>query len=397
MLLGSSSRHNSSIILFELKMQKNIIVRAKSRTYLINNSLKGNFSTRYARSKNIVVAIMRYMVVREVTEKERKAYDKVVSHVIQSWEWGEFRKKTGVEVVRLGEFEGNKLKKAYQFTIHSVPYIKQKIGYLPKGPMPSRSMVDGLSSIAKQRNIAYIKLEPDVEVSGKSKSTVESLKRLGLVKAKKSLFTKYNFVLDISKSEEEILAGMHPKTRYNIRLAQKKGVEVYDSTEDRDFEIYLKLYFETTKRQKYFGHTQHYHRLAWETLKKAGMAKVMIAKYGKEPLVAWMLLNFKDTLYYPYGGSSDLHRDVMASNLVAWEAIRLGEKLNLKSFDMWGALGPEPDTRDPWFGFHRFKAGYGAKHVEYIGSFDLVINPMYYQILNVADYVRWVALRTTRR
>src|SRR3990167_6537097 len=248
MLLGSSSRHNSSIILFELKMQKNIIVRAKSRTYLINNSLKGNFSTRYARSKNIVVAIMRYMVVREVTEKERKAYDKVVSHVIQSWEWGEFRKKTGVEVVRLGEFEGNKLKKAYQFTIHSVPYIKQKIGYLPKGPMPTKVMVNSLSLIGKQKNIAYIKLEPDVDIS-RLKTNDKRLTQLGLVKARKSLFTKYNFVLEISGGEEDILAKMHPKTRYNIRLAQKKGVEVYDSVEDRDFEIYLKLYFETTKRQ----------------------------------------------------------------------------------------------------------------------------------------------------
>lgn len=341
-----------------------------------------------------IVDIIRFMQVREVTEKEKKAYDKVVSHVIQSWEWGEFRKQTGVEVVRLGEFEGNKLKNAYQFTIHSVPYMKQKIGYLPKGPMPNKVMVDSLSLIGKQKGIAYIKLEPDVEADKKLESRVESL---GLVRAKRSLFTKYNFVLDISRSEEEILASMHPKTRYNIRLAQKKGVEVYDSVEDKDFEIYLKLYFETTKRQKYFGHTQNYHRLVWETLKKAGMARVMIAKYEKEPLVAWMLLNFKETLYYPYGGSSDLHRDVMASNLVAWEAIRLGKKLNLKSFDMWGALGPEPDTKDPWFGFHRFKAGYGAKHVEYIGSFDLVINPMYYQVLNAADKLRWAALRTIKR
>lgn len=335
------------------------------------------------------------MKVREVTEKEKKAYDRVVAHVIQSWEWGEFRKKTGVEVVRLGEFEGNKLKNAYQFTIHPVPHTKQKIGYLPKGPIPNKLMVDGLSRIAKQRNIAYIKLEPDVEVS-RLKTNDKRLTQLGLVRAKKSLFTKYNFVLDISKSEEDILAKMHPKTRYNIRLAQKKGVEVYDSEQDRDFEIYLKLYFETTKRQKYFGHTQHYHRLAWETLKKAGLARVMIGKYQKTPLVAWMLLDFGETLYYPYGGSSDLHRDVMASNLVAWEAIRLGKKLGLKNFDMWGALGPEPDTKDPWFGFHRFKAGYGARHVEYVGSFDLVINPVYYKILNAADMIRWAFLRAKR-
>lgn len=352
------------------------------------------------------------MQVREVTEKERVAYDKIVSHVMQSWEWGEFRKKTGVEVVRLGEFDGKRLKNAYQFTIHSVPYFGQKIGYLPKGPMPSTLMVNGLSLIGKKYNCAFIKLEPNVEDGVKNSEF--RIQNLGLVRAKKSLFTKYNFVLDLTKSEEQLLAGMHPKTRYNIKVAQKKGVEVYESTKDADFEIYLKLYFETTKRQKYFGHTEEYHRLAWETLKKAGMARVLIAKYKrslrsssldklgtaglkKTPLAAWMLFNFHDSLYYPYGGSSELHKDVMASNLVAWEAIKLGRQMKLKTFDMWGALGPDADSKDPWFGFHRFKSGYGPRHVEYIGSFDLVLNRTAYNLLNVADQLRWLYLHLKAR
>lgn len=339
------------------------------------------------------------MIVREVNEKERKAYDKVVSHVMQSWEWGQFREKTGVEVLRLGEFEGKTLKRAYQLTLHSIPYLKQKIGYLPKGPMPTKAMVEGLTQIGKERKVAFMKLEPNVEVSSQSKTKVESLKHLGLVPAKKSLFTKYNFVLDLTKSEEEILAGMHPKTRYNIKVAQKKGVEVYESTDEKDFEIYLKLYFETTRRQKYFGHTPHYHRLVWETLREAGMARVIVARYQipatreKVPLVAWMLFNFGETFYYPYGGSSELHRDVMASNLIAWEAIKIGRRLKLKSFDMWGALGPNANPKDPWHGFHRFKSGYGPRHVEYIGSFDLVLNQAIYHGVTLADRARWIYLR----
>ncbi len=338
---------------------------------------------------------------RVLTDKDRNKYDKLVSHIIQSWEWGEFRGKTGVDVVRVGHFDGAKLTKAYQLTFHKVPKLKKTIGYFPKGPMPDKEMVEALKKIGAEKNAAFIKIEPNVELSQKSKGKVESLEHLGLVKAKKALFTKYNFVLDLTRSEEQILAGMHPKTRYNIKVAQKKGVEVYESTDERDFEIYLKLYFETTKRQKYFGHTLAYHRLAWKTLRDAKMARVLIGKYPSTslrttPLVAWMLLNFGDTLYYPYGGSSLEHRDVMASNLVAWEAIRLGKKLKLKTFDMWGALGPEPDTRDPWYGFHRFKAGYGARHVEYIGTYDLVLNPTLYKLLSTADQLRWFLLRATR-
>ncbi|MBI4037727.1 peptidoglycan bridge formation glycyltransferase FemA/FemB family protein, partial [Candidatus Curtissbacteria bacterium] len=115
------------------------------------------------------------------------------------------------------------------------------------------------------------------------------------------------------------------------------------------------------------------------------------------PLVAWLLLNFKDTLYYPYGGSSTENKDVMASNLIAWDAIRLGKKMGLKFFDMWGALEPDANEKNPWFGFHRFKAGYGPAHVEYIGTYDLVLKPSMYNLLNVGEKLRWLVLRASRR
>lgn len=334
------------------------------------------------------------MIVREVVEKEKAAYNSLVGHIIQSWEWGEFRKKTGLELVRLGHFQGSKMVSAYQLTFHLVPIFNKNVGYLPKGPLPDEAMIKALFDIGKKKNAAYIKIEPLQQASGQAK---KKLLDLGLVPSKKSLFTKYNFLLDLTRSEEQLLSVLHPKTRYNVGVAQKKGVEVYASTKDSDFEIYLKLYFETTKRQKYFGHTHAYHKLVWQTLKEAGMARVMIAKYQGKPLVAWMLFNFGNTLYYPYGGSSVENREVMASNLIAWEAIKLGKKLGLEVFDMWGALGPDADQKDPWFGFHRFKAGYSPILVEYVGTYDLVLKPQLYNFLNIADKARWMFLRATRR
>lgn len=334
------------------------------------------------------------MTIREISTKDKVAYDKLVTHVIQSWEWGEFRKKMGIDLVRLGEFDGNKLTSAYQLTFHPVPFFKNiTIGYFPKGPMPTKTMVNALIDLGAKKKTAFIKIEPLQQASGQAR---DKLLSLGLVESKKSLFTKYNFFIDLTKTEDQLLSAMHPKTRYNIKLAQKKGAKVYDSTSDRDFQIYLKLYFETTKRQKYFGHSPDYHQKVWETLKPAKMARVLIGEYQKKPLVAWMLLNFGDTLYYPYGGSSTEHKDVMASNLVAWEAIRLGKRLNFKTFDMWGALPPDADKTNPWYGFHRFKEGYGGDHVEYIGTWDLVLRPRLYTALNLADKLRWGLLRVTR-
>ncbi len=338
------------------------------------------------------------MTVGEITPKEKAAYNKSVSHIIQSWEWGEFRKKTGVDLVRLGHFEGNKLVTAYQLTFHAVPILGYTIGYLPKGPLPTKAMIEAIKKVAQDKRAAFVKLEPNLLIGKLGRQERRNkLENLGLVESKKSLFTKYNFLIDLTKKEDELLEAMHPKTRYNIKIAQKKGVEVYASEEDRDFETYLKLYFETTKRQKYFGHSPVYHRLMWQTLKPAGMTRVLIGRYKKKPLVAWMLFNFGKTLYYPYGGSSTEHKEVMASNLVAWEAIMLGKKMGLSVFDMWGALRPNVPQNDPWYGFHRFKAGYGGEHVEYVGTYDLVLNASLYNILNVADKLRWIYLRARRR
>ncbi len=313
------------------------------------------------------------MILQLISDKQKEEYNKLVTHVIQSWEWGEFRKSLGIPVLRYGIYTNDKLVEAFQLTLHKIPFVNQYVGYLPKGPQPDKQLAEALRKIGKENNCAFIKLEPNVIAS----EARQSFKDFTL--SPKPLFTKYNFVLDLTKPEEELLKNMHSKTRYNIRVAQKHGVKIETRTDDPAFEIYQKLYFETTLRQGYHGHNKNYHRKVWETLKDAAMARILIAFFEEQPLTAWMLLNFQDTLYYPYGGSSKTHPEVMANNLVAWEAIKLGKKLGLKQFDMWGALGSNADNKDPWFGFHKFKQGYGGKLVEYIGTYDLVFNwPVYF-------------------
>lgn len=315
------------------------------------------------------------MDLRQITDKQKSQYNKLVSHIMQSWEWGDFRKKMELTVLRYGIYQNNKLITAFQLTLHKIPFTKKNVGYLPKGPFPDEDLVDALKKIGKENNCAFIKIEPHIEKTPNSKFQISN----EFKNSPKPLFTKYNFVLNITKSEDELLKNMHPKTRYNIRVAQKKGVKTEERTDDEAFKIYLNLYFETTKRQNYHGHNQYYHRRVWDTLKNAGMARLLIATYQNQPLTAWVLFNFKDTLYYPYGGSSKAHPEVMANNLVAWEAIKLGKGLKINKFDMWGALGPNADPKDPWFGFHRFKMGYGGNLVEYIGTFDLVFDwPLYF-------------------
>lgn len=332
----------------------------------------------------------------DVADDHKDEYNAVVNHPLQSYEWGEFRKKTGVKVVRKALVKNGKITDGFTLTLHKIPSLPFFVGYLPKGNQPSDDVLTALAHIGKEEKCVYIQLEPNVvnnlpeDISSK------------LVHSFHPLFTKYTFMLDITPSEENLLQAMHSKTRYNIRVAQKHGVVIQEEQSEDAFKEYLRLTHETTTRQKFYTHTPTYHKKMWETLrttrKKTSTtnnlsAHLFTARFQDEILTTWILFVFHDTLYYPYGASSRNHREVMASNLIMWEAIKFGKNLGLKSFDMWGALGPNPDPKDPWIGFHKFKQGYGAQLVEFAGSYDLVINPSLYQVVKLADKLRWVYLR----
>lgn len=337
-----------------------------------------------------------------ITSLQKDKYNTVVSHPLQSYEWGEFRKKTGVKIIRRGFEENGKITSGFQLSIHKIPHTPFTIGYLPKSILPTEKMIHELRQIGKDENCIFIQIEPNVI---KSEHTKYDILDTYFVPSAHPLFTKYTFVLDITKPENELLENMSSKTRYNIRLAERKGVRVEKNDSDKAFKRYLELTNETTTRQKFYAHTNRYHTLMFETLREqitnhkshidtnTLTAHLLTATYQDLLLVTWIVFIFHDTLYYPYGASSSKHRDVMASNLMMWETIKFGKSLGLKKFDMWGALSENPDPKDPWFGFHRFKSGYGPKHVEFVGSYDLIINPAFYQMYKIADKLRWMLLR----
>lgn len=213
-----------------------------------------------------------------------------------------------------------------------------------------------------------------------------------LVRSPHPLFPAWTQTLDLAPSEEELLKKLKSKTRYNLRLAQKKGVTVKEESTDQGFETFSKLYFETTKRQKYHGHDYHYHKVVWQRMKKS-QARILIAYFKKTPLAAYELFYFNNVLYYPYGGTSELYRNLMASNLLMWEAILLGKKLGAKKFDMWGSLPPDYDMASPWAGFTRFKEGYGTEFEEFVGSYDLKIEERMYKLYNLAYKLRHIILQ----
>ncbi|KKS98223.1 MAG: femAB [Candidatus Gottesmanbacteria bacterium GW2011_GWA2_43_14] len=333
-------------------------------------------------------------MIRIVEKNERVAFNKVAGHPLQSWEWGEFRLKTGIDVVRLGRYVKDKLTETALVTFHPVPFTSYSIGYFPKGKIPSGELIRKLTELGDQKNAILIKLEPDIEKKD-FHAGVDVVKHL--LPSPHPLFTRYTFRLDLTASEDLLLSAMHPKTRYNIRLSQKKGIRIIEDNSPEAFETYLQLLKETTIRQKFFAHTEKYHRLMWETMHPTGIARLLLAKHGggedEKVLVAWIVFLFNGVLYYPYGASSLQLRQFMPSNLMMWEVIRYGKKHGANLFDMWGALDPDPDPKDPWYGFHKFKEGYGAKLTEFAGSFDLTAKPLTYRLFNGLQQLREIYLK----
>lgn len=336
-------------------------------------------------------------MIREATEKDQKHFDELARHPLQSWEWGEFRKQTGVKLTRLLQMIDKDKEEVFQITWHKIPKFNLYVGYCPKSVIPNREALEKITEIAKQIGAIFVKFEPNEKVDKESNKTIENLKQVDLFVEGKPLFTKFSFWLDISKSEDALLANMQQKTRYNTRLAEKRGVVILEDNTEAGFEEYFKLTEETTKRQGFYSHTKSYHRKMWQIMTGSGIGHIFKAVYEGKMLAAWVLFNLNGVLYYPYGASSNLHREVMASNLMMWEAIKFGKKQNCKLFDLWGSLGPDPDTTDPWYGFHRFKQGYGAELVEFVGTYDLVVDKNLYKFYNLADKLRWMVLKFMAR
>lgn len=320
------------------------------------------------------------MNIRLITfDFDRKKYNSKANHPLQAWEWGEARQELGLEIVRVGEFSGEELAHVYQLSLHPVPKTAYRIGYIPRSKYPTKEALEFFLDYGRKNNLIFIKFEPDEK---KDEKTLALNSKFPVRESPHQLFPDWTQVLDISKSEDELLKNMKSKTRYNVRLAEKKGVVIKEQSDEKGFKIFSRLYFETCKRQKYFGHDLHFHQTIWNRLKN-DISHILIAYYENTPLAAYELFYFNKKFYYTYGGTSSEYRNLMGANLLMWEAIKLGKTLGAESFDMWGSLPPDYDPNHPWSGFTRFKEGYGTQFMEMAGSYDLVIQPLLYPVYNV--------------
>ena len=311
----------------------------------------------------------------------------IANHIVQTQEWAEFKTAYGTKTVRCGEVFYSK---------HQLPLSPHFVAYSPK-VNPFAIDWDRLKKSLKDEGCVSINFDvPNVVKNSPEAKNAETLFQGRCIKSPKETFASGTIILDLTKTEDELLKNLHPKHRYNMRLAQKNGVVIEEAKNLSDFETFFDLLYTTSLRQKYYVHPKHYYQKIWEILSPKGMCHILTAKFNGEALSSWMLFSYHNVLYYPYGGSLDKLQNLFPSNLLGWEAIKFGKKLGCTSFDMWGAAKDPNDESDPWWGFTNFKLKFGGRLVSFMNSYDFVINAKIYKMFNLANNLRWKILKLIR-
>jgi peptidoglycan pentaglycine glycine transferase (the first glycine) len=239
---------------------------------------------------------------------------------------------------------------------------------------------------AKQQSAVFIRSEPvDVVPEGHWRD------------ARSHVQPQQTLILNLAKSEEELLADMHPKTRYNIRLAQRKGVTVRFSQVEQDLEEFLNITRDVSARGAFHFHSNEYYRKMLAVLGvpldeggARGIFDIAIAEHGGTPLAVHLLLSYGDTVTYAHGASASSQRELMAPHLLHWESIKRAKKQGFKKYDFYGISPPDfaqdsyvKPANHPWAGITRFKLGFGGEQVSYPGTFDYVLEPLWYWLYNM--------------
>lgn len=269
--------------------------------------------------------------------------------------------------------------------------------YVPRGPLldwedaPLRARVlRDLQTLARKSGAIFIKIDPEVclgsglpgEESAREDSRGGSI-QAELVKlswrfSQEQIQFRNTVVLDLSSDETGWLARMKQKTRYNLRLAQRKGVSVRHGSE-ADFKLLYHMYAETSLRDGFVIRPESYYSMVWKTFIDRGMCQPLIAEVEGQPVAAVILFTFAGRAWYIYGMSREIHRDKMPNYLLQWEAMRAAKAAGALQYDLWGA--PELyDEKDPLWGVYRFKEGLGGQVVRTLGAWDFPSRPMIYPL-----------------
>lgn len=314
-------------------------------------------------------------------------------HLLQTWEWGEFKQRYGWQPRRMVWLRADGSPAAAAQVLARTGAGGLTVLYCPRGPVlhwseaeTMTNVLHYLGSLAAQRGVIQIKIDPDVPVGyglpGSDEasedplglSVAERLRAAGWRFSPQQVQFRNTFILDLTLDEDMLLARMRQKTRYNIRLAQRRGVVVRPAADD-ELDLLYRMYAETSVRDDFVIRPPAYYRHVWGDFAAAGLAQPLLAEVQGEPVAGLIVYRFGARAWYLYGMSRNIHRERMPNHLLQWEAIRWARLQGCLTYDFWGAPD-RPDPADPMWGVYRFKEGFGARLIRTLGAWDFSTRPV---------------------
>ncbi len=308
------------------------------------------------------------------------------AHVLQTWEWGEFKRATtGWQPLRLAFRQGEDIVAMASVGIRSVGPLR--VMYIPKGPAMNyedralcAAVLDQLQNLARQQRAVWLKMDPDVVaatgVPGEAddmphvtgQALMQTLQQRGWRFSDDQVQFRNTITIDLTRSEEDLLAQMSGNTRRKVRTGEKKGVTIRAGT-TADLDVLYDLYHTTGQRDAFLIRPLAYYRQAWQAFMQAGLAHALIAEYEGQPIAHVILFHFGRKCWYFYGASSNDERQRMPNYALQWEAMKWARAQGYALYDMWGA--PDVfDESDPLWGVYEFKRGFRGTVTRHIGAWD---------------------------
>lgn len=328
------------------------------------------------------------------------------AHALQTWEWAQVKSQYGWEAHPLvWRNKNGKVVAAalvlQRWVVKSRFALNISVMYIPRGPLLDwsndwlvTSVLDDLQTFAKKRKAIFIKIDPDLPVGfgipgeDDSAENPSGQKLLNVLKERSWIFSdeqiqfRNTVVIDLNPSPDEMLMRMKSKTRYNIRLAKRRGVTVRQGGIE-DMDLLFRMYAHTAVRDDFLIRGKDYYQTVWENFFKANLARPLIAEVDDQPVGAVVVFWFAGRAWYIYGMSLDEHREKMFNYRLQWEAMLFAKSMGCTEYDLWGA----PDTfneDDPLWGIYRFKDGFGGKIVRTLGAWDFPVRPVIYRLYSQA-------------
>lgn len=309
----------------------------------------------------------------------------------QSNAWGAFRIARGQTVRRFALVDTDGEWLAASLFIHFPKRLLWGYWYAPRGPVFRHDVRDHAHDVLWQfceqlekkrlpKPALFWRCEPTIEIKQDGEPFPPSFKPAHAYQPAST------FVLDLTKDEAELKSRMHEKTRYNIRLAERKGVIVRVARTKADVDAFIQLIELTSDRDRFISQPSDYIRATYEFLHGQKMSTIRLAEFDGELLAANMEVHYGDTTTYLYGASSNAKRNVMAPYALHWDAIKAAKASGHRFYDLHGVNPEDKSSRyykASWEGITRFKLGWGGSRVNYVGTWEVPRYRILYRIVRL--------------